>query len=97
MRLREIALESTIQTSAEERTTRAIQTKTLPAGESFEYKIGQQVKFWRNHPQKMQWRWIGPATVIDNTKVQHGTLQLRHQHLPFEVRVPQDARPVVPF
>ena len=81
-----------VEGTAQARVKRALATKTMPAGQSFEYKIGDIVDFHRTASTKDASSWKGPAKVIDNTNITRGTLTIRYQRdMPIEVRL-QDVR-----
>ena len=90
-RIREISMASMIRASANQRAERALNTRTLPAGESFDYKNGDIVDFHRKSPYKDVSGWHGPAKVVDASHPQEGNVTIRYKGLPFECRF-QDLR-----
>jgi len=91
-RMREISIQAMVEGTAQARAKRALNTKTRPAGQSHDYKIGDLVDFHRAPSTKYASGWRGPANTIDNTNITRGTLTLRYQRdMPIEVRL-QDVR-----
>ncbi len=91
-RIREISVQQMVEGTARVRTDRALRTRTLPAGEREEYKIGEQVDFYRPPASKDISGWIGPAKIIDISNISRGTITVRHRtEMPIEVRL-QDLR-----
>ena len=86
-RLREIAVESMVQETAKVRAERALNTRSLPAGQREDYKMGERVDFYRPSSTKEASGWIGPAKVLDPTHMHRGTVTIKHIHRPIEVRV----------
>eukprot|EP00975_Prorocentrum_lima_P018535 3901940-Prorocentrum_lima.AAC.1 len=64
-RLREIAVQSMVASTAAERAQRALQSKTRPSIQAVNYQIGDQVEFWRDPANKDLPGWRGPATVVN--------------------------------
>ena len=71
-RLRQIAIQAMVQSTAEERARRADTSKTRRSGELLELAAGDLVEFWRRSPSKDVSSWRGPATVVDITSLQDG-------------------------
>ena len=87
-RMREISVQAMVEGTAQARVKRALATKTRPAGQSFEYKIGDIVDFHLAASTKDASSWKGPARVIDNTNIARGTLTIRYQRdMPSKVRL----------
>ena len=65
-RLREIALQKMIESTAISRINRAARTATTPAAEQLDYRPGDQVEYYRRKEgsSKDESGWHGPATVI---------------------------------
>ena len=82
---------SMIRASANQRAERALNTRTLPAGESFDYKVGDVVDFYRKSPYKDVSGWHGPAKVVDASHPQEGNVTIKFKGLPFDCRF-QDLR-----
>ena len=95
-RIREISVQLTIEGAAKARLHRAMQTKSLPAGQREDYRPGDLVDFHRPPNSKDASGWIGLATVIDTTHISRGHVTLKHIHLPFQCRL-QDMRRHIPF
>ena len=85
-RMREIAIQSIMQETAKVRISRALSTPTLEAGEREQYKAGDQVDY---HHKDIKDRsgWIGPATVVDATHIQRGTVTVKHLTRPIEIKL----------
>ena len=96
LRLREIVTEAMVQATAAMRAQRAMQTRTLSAGQSREYKTHDLVDFYRPPNNKDICGWMGPAKVVDNSHPEHGTITIRHANVPFECRF-QDIRAHIPY
>ena len=81
-------MQAMVEGTAQARIKRALNTKTRPAGQSFESKLGDLVDFHRTAPTKDASGWKGPAKIIDNTNITRGTLTVRYQRdMPIEVRL----------
>ena len=78
-RLRELNVQAIVEGTAKARLDRAMSTKTKPAGEEFEYQVGDQVEFYTPPESKDQTGWRGPATINDLSQLQHGTIGLKWQ------------------
>ena len=86
-RLREIAVGAMIAETALHRAQRALNTRTIPAGEREKYQPGDLVDFYRPPGSKDVSGWTGPAKVIDPFHLQDGTITIKHVHRPIEVRI----------
>ena len=64
-RLREIAIQEMTEASAKARLGRALNTKSTPAAQKMNLKIGDEVDFYREQSNKDTPGWFGPAQVID--------------------------------
>ena len=64
-RVRETAVASMVQESAQQRLERALASKTRVAGEQLELEQGDLVDFWRKPATKDESGWRGPARVIE--------------------------------
>ena len=62
-RLREVALQKIVESTAVARITRSLRTATRPAGEALDYKPGELVDFYRPPKSKDTHAWHGPAVV----------------------------------
>ena len=78
-RLREISVHQMVEGTARARIARAMDTRTLPAGQGRDFKIGDEVDFHRGQGSKDTSGWKGPARVIDNTNLSRGTVTVRFQ------------------
>ena len=96
MRIREIAIETMVRCTAKARADRALSTRTVSAGQSQGYKIGDLVDFHTMPGNKDTGGWHGPATVVDASHPGNGTITLRHLNHAFERRF-QDVRPHLTF
>ena len=95
-RLREISTQQMVEGSARERAKRALNTRSLPPGQTRQLRPGDAVDFYRQPNNKDSSGWIGPATVIDTTHMDRGTITIRHVHMPTECRL-GDVRHHLPF
>ena len=64
-RVRETAIASMVQETAQQRIERALESKTRVAGEQLELEQGDLVDFWRKPATKDESGWRAPARVID--------------------------------
>ena len=78
-RLREVAVQQMVEGTARARLGRALKTKTLAAGEAENYRVGEEVDYYRPPNTKDVSGWTGPATITDLTHISHGTIGIRHQ------------------
>eukprot|EP00435_Cladocopium_sp_Y103_P057491 s245_g19.t2 len=76
-RLREIAVQCIAEASAQDRLKRASHTTTKPAAEEYEYKLGEQVEYFRPPLSKDATGWRGPATICDLSRLEHGRIGIR--------------------
>ena len=68
-RLREVSLQKLIEATSRHRVQRALKAHTKPAGEEFDYKVGDSVEYHRPAGQnKNVSGWIGPAAVTDTIR-----------------------------
>ena len=86
-RLRQIAINSMIQATAEQKAKIAATTKTRRAGELLELKCGDLVDFYRKPPTKDQHGWSGPAEVVNVTSVIDGIVHVKWQGRIIAVRI----------
>ena len=63
-RVREIALQKIIESTAIARIRRSSRSMTTPPGEVLDYKEGELVDFWRQPRSKDTQAWHGPAKVL---------------------------------
>ena len=77
--MREISVQAMLEGTAKNRIERAMNTKTLIAGEAHDYKIGELVDFFRTQSTKDVSGWKGPAKIIDNTNISRGTVTVRRE------------------
>ena len=90
-RLREISVQAMIEGSARARLCRALNTRTVPAGQSLNLQVGDEVDFYREQPQKDTPGWFGPAKVVDVSRVTRGIVTVTWLSRPMEVKL-QDVR-----
>ena len=90
-----IAIETMVQATAQAKTKRALQTRTLLAGQRMDYRAGDLVDFYRHPSNKDTSGWKGPAKVLSNNTPEHGCCQLQYLRSPFECRF-QDMRHHLP-
>ena len=77
-----------VEGTAKARLQRAWKTRTAPAGQSHDYKVGDLVDFHRVMGSKDASGWKGPAKIIDTTNISRGTVTVRYlRDLPIEARV----------
>ena len=93
MRVRDIALKTMVQQTAQSRLQRAMSSKTWLAVQQLDLKQGDLVDFWRKPSTKDDSGWRGPATVVDI-----GTpLSIKCQNRHYTVRVQDVRRAIVYF
>eukprot|EP00959_Pyramimonas_sp_CCMP1952_P063792 1332581-Pyramimonas_sp.AAC.1 len=78
-----------IQGTASDRLSRALNSRTRPAGELLELKIGDEVDIYRAPPNKDLSGWRGPAVVTDLTRLREGMIGVRWQSRNMQVRLPE--------
>ena len=79
-RLREISIQAMIEGTTRARLNRTTNTKTTPAGEKLDLKIGSEVDFFRPPGAKNVTGWYGPAKVVDASNIHRGVVTLRYQN-----------------
>ena len=77
-RLREISVQSMIEGTARARLGRALNAKALPAGESDNYQVGEEVDFFRQAANKDTSGWMGPAVTADISRLKRGNITIRN-------------------
>ena len=87
-RLREISVQAMVEGSARTRLGRALNTRTTPAGQLLDLKVGDEVDFFRSAANKDTPGWFGPAEVIDASKVTRGTVTVRWQSRVMTIQLP---------
>ena len=92
MKLREIALRSMLQATAEGKMVRADSSKTRPAGELAGLEVGDAVDIYRPTLSKDVSRWNGPATVTDLTSLRDGIVGVKWQGRNLQVKVQECRR-----
>ena len=93
-RLREISLTNIIQGHAEERLRIATNSRTRPAIQTLDLKVGDQVEFYRDPPNKDVTGWRGPAPVVSLDRVDEGIVEVRWQSRVLPVRMPDLRRAI---
>ena len=78
-RVRQLAIQSMVQSMAENKIRRATRGKSRAAGELLNLQVGEQVEFYRKASTKDSQSWYGPATVVDLTSIRDGQLGLKWQ------------------
>ena len=96
-RLREAALQSIVKGTAEQRTNRALQSRTRLAAQVSDLNVGDAVDFFRAPPNKDISGWRGPATVSDLTNIDSGVVGVQRQGRQMFVRIPDMRRALVLF
>ena len=94
-RVRETAVASMVQETAQQRVERALESKTRVAGEQLALEQGDLVDFWRKPATKDESGWRGPARVVEppgrNTDASTPAATVRWQGRDLQVRT-QDIR-----
>ena len=91
VRLREIALEAMINSTAKMRLQRAEQSKTRIAGQHHDYTVGEAVDIYRQPQTKSLSGWRGPCTIVSVHDVESGYIDVRWQGRVIAARL-QDVR-----
>ena len=78
-RIRQIAIQSMIQATAESKMKRANRGKSRMPGELLDLQVGDAVEFYRRATTKDAHSWFGPATVTDLTSVRDGQIGVKWQ------------------
>ena len=78
-RARQIAVTAIVEGSARNRVLRALSTKTLPAGETQNLQVDDEVEFYRPPSTKDVSGWQGPARVTDTSTISRGTIKIKFQ------------------
>ena len=73
-RVREIACQRMLEGTANDRMTRANESKTRRSGELLDLNIGDEVDLYRSPPNKDLTGWRGPARVTDIGKMHEGVI-----------------------
>ena len=76
-RLREISIEAMIHASAVARLGRALNTRTTMPAQRLALDVGEPVDFYREPTNKDTSGWMGPAEVLDVSKVERGVVVVR--------------------
>ena len=95
-RMREIAIQCIVGSTAKSRLQIAARTKTRVPGEAQEYTVGQQVEIWRAPSSKDLVGWRGPCEITNLNNLEDGVIDIRWQGRTMAVR-PQDCRPASMF
>ena len=94
VRLREIALQSIIETIAKARMVRADATKTRVSGEILGLEVGQLVELYRQPAQKDLVGWRGPASIVSIADLKDGYVDVKWKGRVMSVRIPDLRRAV---
>ena len=90
-RLRELALQSIVEGTAQDRAKRALTTQARPSAESFDYKVGESVDVFRTPANKDAIGWRGPCQIVNVSNISEGYIEVRFHGRAISVRL-QDAR-----
>ena len=77
-----------IEGSARARLGRAVNTRTVMAGQKLNLQVGDEVDFYRAPSAKDSPGWSGPGEVIDVSRVTGGVVSIRWQTKVLEVQLP---------
>ena len=95
-RIRQLAVNSMLQATADQKTRLADRSKTRRAGELLELRIGDLVDFYRKPMTKDITGWHGPAEVVSLSSLQDGLLYIKWQGRVLAARI-QDVRSAMIF
>ena len=87
VRVRELALQTMIESTAVERIKRASATQARPAGEQHQLSPGDSVDVFRTPKSKEATGWRGPARVLSIQNVEHGYVDCQWQGRAMSVRI----------
>ena len=76
-----------VEGTSRARIQRALNTRTLPAGQAAQYQVGDQVEYHRPQGKKDISGWFGLATICDMTRLERGVTGVRHQNKVLDVRL----------
>ena len=92
-RMREIAVNSIVESSAQDRINRALNTPSRAPAGACAYNPGDSVDIFRHGlGEKHVSGWLGPATIVDCSELTHGQATVKWQGRHISVRL-QDLRP----
>ena len=94
-KVRQIAINSMIQATAEQKTRLAESTKTRRAGELLQLSVGDLIDFHRKPMNKDQSGWHGPAEVANLLSLCDGIVHIKWQGRVIPVRVGDVRRAMV--
>ena len=94
-KVRQIAINSMIQATAEQKTRLAESTKTRRAGELLQLNVGDMVDFYRKPLNKDQSGWHGPAEVANLLSLSDGVVHVKWQGRIIPIRVGDVRRAMV--
>ena len=78
-RCREIACQAIIEGTARNKILRALNTRTLPAGETQQLALGDTVEYFRPQSTKDVSGWLGPAKVTNTSEMGRGVIKIKHK------------------
>ena len=78
-RVRQLAINTIVQATAENKLRRADRGKSRMPGELLDLKVGDAVEFFRRATTKDAHSWFGPATVTDLTSILDGQIGIKWQ------------------
>ena len=90
-RLRELALQSIVAATAQDRVQRALTTQTRVSGEVMDYRTGESVDIFRQPASKEQSGWRGPCEIVSVANVSDGYIEVKYHGRALSVRI-QDIR-----
>ena len=86
-RLREIAVQAMVEGTARERLLISGNTRTTIPAKAFDFKTGDEVDVYREPTTKDAPGWMGPATIIDLTRIERGIVTVRYHNKASEVQL----------
>ena len=86
-RLREIAVATMMEGTAHDRLQRALRSKAGTPGQQLELKPGDLVDVYRAPYTKDHSGWLGPATVVNTTEIDKGSIDVKWQSRVFSVSI----------
>jgi hypothetical protein len=76
-RIREVAIMAMVEGTARDRLKRASRTQTRPSGEQLDFKVNDEIEYWRDPATKDIPGWRGPGVIVDVSRIEHGRLGVR--------------------
>ena len=96
-RLREITVRHMVEATAQLRAERALGTRSLPAGQAADYRVGEEVDVYRPQGTKDISGWLGPARITSIDNIASGSIGVKYLGRPFDARLGDVRRHIALF